>query len=71
VARVFDHFSGYEIAPLRGRKRDDIGPGLRVVGWRKTLTIAYTVNEPSELVLIVAVMYRGRDVDALLRERTR
>ncbi len=71
IARVFDHFSSFEIAPFRGRKRDDIDTGLRIVGWRKTITIAFTVDETSEKVQIVAVIYRGRDVDALLRERTR
>lgn len=69
IARIFDHFSGFETTPFRGVKRDDIRRGLRVVGWRKTLTIAFTVDEATFTVLIAAVMYRGRDADAVLRER--
>lgn len=71
LAKVFSHFSVFEIAPFRGQKCDEIAPGLRRVGWRKTLTIAFKVDEATETVLIVAVFYRGRDVDALLRDRTR
>ena len=70
IARVFTHFAGFEIAPFRGQKRDDIDSGLRIVGWRKTLTIAFTASEPSNIVKIVAVIYRGRDIEAVLRERT-
>ena len=70
IARIFDHFSGFEIAPFRGLKRDDIQPGLRVVGWRRTLTIGFRVDETKRTVLIGAVLYRGRNVDAVLRDRT-
>jgi toxin ParE1/3/4 len=70
IARIFDHFSGFEITPFRGLRRDDIKPGLRVVGWRKTLSIAFTVDEATTTVMIAAVIYRGRDVDKVLRERT-
>lgn len=70
IARIFDHLAGFETAPFRGRRRDDIRPGLRLAGWRRTLTIAFAVREDSETVVIFAVLYRGRDVEAVLERRS-
>ncbi len=45
-------------------------PGLRTVGWRRTVTIAFQVFEDEKRVVILGVFYRGRDSLAEMRKRT-
>ena len=49
--------------PHRGTKRDDIRPGLRLTGFERRVTIAFTVEE--DRVLILRLFYAGRDIDML------
>lgn len=51
--------------PRRGTKRDDIRPGLRTVGFRRRVTIAFTVDDTT--VTILGVFYGGRDFENSLR----
>jgi toxin ParE1/3/4 len=51
--------------PRRGTKRDDIRPGLRTIGFRRRVTIAFTVGDKT--VTILGVYYGGRDFEASLR----
>lgn len=67
--RIFQHLSKFASMPRRGALRSDIRPGLRIAGWRRTLNIAFRVDEAAETVVILAVLYRGRDVESVLRER--
>ena|SRR5688572_19285861 len=69
IDQVFSYFAGYSDFPYRGTMRDDVRPGVRLVGWRKILTIAFKISEPTEKVVILGVFYRGRDVIAALRGR--
>ncbi len=52
--------------PVRGTLRDDIRPGLRTMGFERRATIAFTIV--GDRVVILAVLYGGRDVDARLRD---
>lgn len=45
--------------PERGHRRDDILPGLRVMGFERRVTIAFRVS--GQQVEIVTVAYGGRD----------
>jgi toxin ParE1/3/4 len=69
LSRIFDWLSDFDTLPRRGTRRDDVRPGLRIIGWRRTLTVAFAVDEARETVTIFAVLYRGRDVDTVLRDR--
>jgi len=51
--------------PHRGTRRDDIRPGLRLLGFRRRVTITLTVS--NEVVMILGVFYGGQDVEAALR----
>jgi len=53
-------------APERGNRRDDIKPGLRVIGFERRAAIAFRIvgNE----VVIVRIFYGGRDYERILRE---
>jgi toxin ParE1/3/4 len=52
--------------PERGTCRDDLRPGLRTIGYRRRVTIAFHVTAGT--VAIDRVLYAGRDLDALLAE---
>jgi toxin ParE1/3/4 len=52
--------SGLASFPERGTVRDDIRPGLRVIGFEHRVSIAFRVK--SEAVTILRILYAGRDV---------
>jgi toxin ParE1/3/4 len=52
--------------PLRGRVRDDIRPGLRVIGYRRRMVVAFAVINQG--VLVVGIFYGGLDYEAVLTE---
>lgn len=49
--------------PLRGTRRDDIRPGLRVTHYRKRAVIAFSVDPAAETVSILGVFYGGQDYE--------
>lgn len=50
--------------PRRGRPRDDIRQGLRTIGFRRRVVVAFVVF--GRTVTIVGVFYGGRDYEAAL-----
>jgi toxin ParE1/3/4 len=50
--------------PLLGASRDDIRPGLRTIGFRRRVVVAFAIL--GEAVTIVGIFYGGRDHDSLL-----
>jgi len=52
--------------PMRGTRRDDILPGLRVIGYRRRVSIAFRIT--GEVVTILGVYYAGRNFDSDLEE---
>ena len=52
--------------PLRGNKRDDVRPGLRITNYKKRVVIAFTVD--AELISIIGIFYGGRDYETILQE---
>lgn len=52
--------------PERGTRRDDIAPGLRIIGFERRVTIAFRVLE--DTVEIVAIAYAGRRFETDLQE---
>lgn len=51
--------------PLRGAKRDDVRPGLRITHYKKRTVIAFDVD--AEVVSIIGVFYGGRDYETILQ----
>jgi toxin ParE1/3/4 len=47
--------------PERGTLREDLRPGLRVIGFERRVLIAFRVN--SESVAILRILYGGRNVE--------
>jgi toxin ParE1/3/4 len=61
ISRIRNYCAGFSTFPKRGTRRDDIRPGLRLVGYRYKATVAFDVE--SGTVTILRVFHRGRDVD--------
>jgi toxin ParE1/3/4 len=62
---IVDHCEGFGTFPQRGARRDDLRPGLRTIGFRRRVTIAFTVDE--NIVTIIGVFYGGQDFEAALK----
>ena len=67
VSRIIDFCNGLTTFPLRGTKRDDLLPGLRVTGFERRVSIAFMVT-PEE-VLIEGIFYGGQDLDRRIPSR--
>lgn len=59
IERIEVYCHGFTHASERGHRRDDIRPGLRIVGFERRVTIAFTVDETR--VVILRVFYAGRN----------
>lgn len=64
VDRIETYCRKFGDFPERGTRRDDLFPGLRVVGFERRVTIAFRVD--TETVTFLRILYSGRDVDALV-----
>lgn len=51
--------------PLRGTRRDDIRPGLRITNYRKRVVVAFEVDAAQ--VSIIGVFYGGQDYGSILQ----
>jgi toxin ParE1/3/4 len=68
VVGIRDHCLGLSSFPQRGTERVEIMPGLRIVGYRRAVSIVFTVD--GERVLILGIFYAGRSITPeLLEER--
>ena len=65
TSRIVAFCEGLKVFPDRGMRRDDLRPGLRIIGFGRLVTIAITV-EPDQVV-ILGIYYGGRDYEAELR----
>jgi toxin ParE1/3/4 len=55
---------GLAAFPQRGTMRNDLRQGLRIIGFRRRVTIAFHVS--ADRVVIDRILYGGRNIDALL-----
>jgi toxin ParE1/3/4 len=50
--------------PLRGTRRDDIRPGLRITNYKGRAVIAFDVSD--EQISVIGVFYGGQDYERVL-----
>ena len=55
---------GFATASEHGHRRDDIRPGLRIAGFERRVTIAFSVDD--QKVTILRLFYGGRDWETLM-----
>ena len=63
IGRIVTYCRSLGNFPERGSLRNDIVPGMRVVGFERRVTIAFTVTPAA--VVIQGVFYGGRDLGSL------
>lgn len=68
VSRIEAACMALERVPRRGTRRDDIRPGLRVMGFERRATIVFQVLASE--VVIMRIFYGGRDYERILRGET-
>jgi plasmid stabilization system protein ParE len=68
VEGIVDYCESFETFPERGTRRDDLLPGLRIIGYRRSVTVAFRVNTVAKTVSVVGVFYGGQDYDTALGE---
>lgn len=57
IQRIEQKCGRLDMGSERGTKRDDVRPGLRIIGYERRVTIAFTVT--AERVEILRVFYGG------------
>lgn len=65
IERIETYCLGFTHAAERGTRRDDIRQGMRVVGFERRVTIAFSIKE--ERVTILRIFYGGRDWEEIMR----
>ncbi|MBZ9852157.1 type II toxin-antitoxin system RelE/ParE family toxin [Mesorhizobium sp. CA14] len=66
VVGIRDLCLGLSTFPQRGTERVEIMPGLRIIGYRRAVSIVFTVD--GERVLILGIFYAGRNITPELLE---
>jgi toxin ParE1/3/4 len=61
IVRIENYCARFDFAAQRGTRRDDIRPGLRLVGFERRVTIAFHVDPTT--VTIDRILYGGRQVE--------
>jgi toxin ParE1/3/4 len=69
VRGIRDYCMGFATFPKRGTERIEIMPGLRVVGYRRSVTIAFVVS--NEIVMILGIFHNGREITSDMLEQRR
>lgn len=59
IQRLERYCLGFDLASERGHRRDDIRPGLRIIGFERRITIAFAIDEA--IVTILRLFGAGRD----------
>jgi toxin ParE1/3/4 len=65
IGRIEEACLSLRISPERGTRRDDIRPGLRIMGFERRVAVQVGRTE----VVIVRVLYAGQDYERALRRR--
>ncbi len=65
IERIETYCLGFSQAAERGARRDDVRPGMRVVGFERRVTIAFSVEEAR--VTILRIFYGGRNWEEIMR----
>ncbi|MGB3899125.1 MAG: type II toxin-antitoxin system RelE/ParE family toxin [Mesorhizobium sp.] len=66
IERIEAYCLAFDLASERGVLRDDIRPSLRVVGFRRTLTLAFSIDD--DTVTFLRIFYAGKNWQSLFDE---
>jgi toxin ParE1/3/4 len=65
-SRVLTYCLSFVTFPERGLRRDDLRPGLRVIGFARRVTIAFHVTP--DAITIDRLFYGGRDWEGVFNQ---
>lgn len=65
VERIEAFCGRLAFAPERGTRRDDVRPGLRVIGFERRVAIAFSVE--ADRVTVLRIAYGGRNWPETMR----
>jgi toxin ParE1/3/4 len=57
VSAIVDYCESFSTFPNRGIRRADLRPGLRTIGFRRRVTVAFTVD--TQTVAVIGIFYGG------------
>nr|WP_269456124.1 type II toxin-antitoxin system RelE/ParE family toxin [Rhizobium quercicola] len=60
VGDIHQHCLSFALFPACGFARNNVSPGLRIVGFRRRASIVFQVQD--EQVIIIRIFHRGRDL---------
>lgn len=60
VRGLIDFIDSLQMFPERGSIRESRVPGLRIIGYRRSVSVVFTVAD--DTVLILGIFARGRDI---------
>jgi toxin ParE1/3/4 len=66
IERVEAYCLAFDLAAERGMRRDDIRPGLRVVGFERTLTLAFSTDD--DTITFLRIFHAGRNWQGVFDE---
>lgn len=66
MSSIVDYCLGFDLFPERGARREDLWPGLRIVGFKRVASIAFRVE--GDRVVIHGIYYGGRNLDDDLKD---
>ena len=66
VQRLEAWMAAFDMASERGTRRDDVRPGLRIIGFERRVTVAFAVGDAQ--VVILRLFYGGQDWAAAMAE---
>lgn len=62
IEKLEEFCNGFDFASERGSERNDVRQGLRIVGFKKRVTIAFIVSDTT--VTILRIFYGGQNWEA-------
>ena len=62
IDRIEECCRSLSVFPDRGTRRDDLRPGLRILGFERRAVIALHIT--ADTVTILRILYGGRDVES-------
>lgn len=65
IDAIVCYCEGLYVSPLRGMRREDIRPGLRITNYKKRVVIAFAVE--GDLVSVLGIYYGGQDYESVLQ----
>lgn len=66
---VITFIESLETFPERGSVRESVIPGLRIIGYRRSVSVAFSVRDGD--IFILGVFARGRDIFGRTARRAR